>query len=341
MSAGNYYFQWKDIQNSWFQQYRSYNFASFEALRDFFDPKNFFAPNAKTTGIILHAGVDTDGVWFTLITPSACSRLRQILSEYLISKVGATVPVPIEPLNPRTYTDIKFAAMTDRNVYQRWLRNVSKANKGRERMQEAKNMWKQAKSFIEDKQYVLFSIDIEAWEQDHSVLLEIGWSMYDTRNDQYMDQHYLVDTYRHLQNGKYVDDHKLRFQFGTSVWCTLKQALEEFKKDLDWATQRDSGFVLVGHGLDSDLKYLQQHKFLWPGHAGEEDILDVNKSALVAILNTDTIYAASISNLHNPPSLGKILAEFEIEHWCLHNAGNDAHYTMELLMALIDRFPTS
>ncbi|KAG0164868.1 hypothetical protein DFQ28_010266 [Apophysomyces sp. BC1034] len=337
--SNDLYLEWTAVQDGWFQQYHNHDVSAFRAVQEFFNPNNFFLESSPTVGIILHAGTRPNGEWAVLINPHTCLRLRQLLAEHLLRTVGDSVPYPVEHKQARAYRDIKAGTITDKNVYQRWLRNVSKANKTRERMSKATSEWKQAKSLVQGKQYVLFSIDIEAWEQDHSILLEIGWTMYDTRHDQYMDQHYLVNTYRHLQNGKYVDDQKLRFQFGTSVWCTLKQTLEELKKDLDWATQRDGGFVLVGHGLESDLKYLAKQKFLWPGRAGEMDTIDVEKSALVVVLNTDTIYGASISDLHNPPSLGKTLSLLNIEHWCMHNAGNDAHYTMELLMALVGKCP--
>ncbi|KAI7871585.1 hypothetical protein BDF14DRAFT_1697134, partial [Spinellus fusiger] len=195
-----------------------------------------------------------------------------------------------------------------------------------------------AKDIVLKKQHIFCSIDIEAWEHDHSCLMEIGWSMMDTRNNLFLDQHYLMSEYRHLKNGSYVPDHKLQFQFGTSVWCTLPQALSELKKNLDWAVASAGGVYIVGHGFDSDLKYLSKQDFLWPGKDPQAiDTKDIANSGVLKILNTDLLYGASIQNIETTPSLVKCLNAFNINAWCLHNAGNDAHYTLELLLALADK----
>lgn len=273
-----------------------------------------------------------------------------------MQQLDPQLPVPEWPSATCSYMEPVEFPVSDRNAFQRVFKKAKKANARATKLREAHDAWRYAAELARSPgEYVLCSIDIEAWEQDHSILLEIGWTLYDTRTDRYMDQHYLISSYRHLSNGRYVDDQKLRFGFGTSVWCTLPQALAELKKDLDWCVMRDGGFVLVGHGLDSDLKYLRQAKFLWPGrHPGVDDTLDIQQSALITIINTDVLYAASVNDLHNPPSLGRTLSLFGIDHWCLHNAGNigkgrvihgcywstldvgnDAHYTMVLLKALV------
>ncbi|KAI9249189.1 hypothetical protein BDA99DRAFT_445723 [Phascolomyces articulosus] len=255
-----------------------------------------------------------------------------------MQRVDPQLPAPEQPvaLCPE-YIEAQEFQVNSRNAFSRLLTKVKKANKSADKLQRAKDDLRQAGELVRSKRYVFCAIDIEAYEQDHSILLEIGWSLYDSKTDQYMDQHYLVNTYRHLTNGRYVSDEKLRFAFGTSVWCSLDQALKELRKDLDWCVQCDGGFVLVGHGLDSDLRYLQKAKFGWPCANGFGDTLDVNQSALVTICNTDEMYGASISNLHNPPSLGSTLGLLGIDCWNLHNAGNDAHYTMLLFMELIKK----
>ncbi|KAI9484336.1 hypothetical protein BDB00DRAFT_775123 [Zychaea mexicana] len=255
-----------------------------------------------------------------------------------MQRIDPKLPVPQQP-TPfcSQYIDAQEFQVNSKNAFSRLQQKVKKANKAADKLQRAKDDLRRAAELVQGKHYVFCAIDIEAWEQDHSILLEIGWSLYDSKSDRYMDQHYLINSYRHLENGRYVSDQKMQFAFGTSVWCSLDQALKELKKDLDWCVQRDGGFVLVGHGLDSDLRYLRKAKFLWPGSNGRGDTLDVNQSALVTICNTDEMYAASISNLHNPPSLGSTLGILGIDCWNLHNAGNDAHYTMLLFMELIKK----
>jgi hypothetical protein len=242
------------------------------------------------------------------------------LINFIQQAIPSIPPLPLTYISPKEYEIIEHFEATKSNLLSKYQQKAKKKNKQHDKIRAAQNEFDLATRLVNGKDCVFISLDIEAYEYDHSILLEIGWSIFDAKTNLFMDQHYIMDNYRHLKNSKFVDDQKEKFMFGTSVWCSLKQALIELRKDLDWAVERDGGFVLVGHGLDSDLKYLHQQKFLWPTADGQ-DSLTVEGSAKIAILNTDTIYAASIGNLHNPPSLGKTLDLLGVDTWNLHNAG--------------------
>ncbi|ORY94070.1 ribonuclease H-like domain-containing protein [Syncephalastrum racemosum] len=212
---------------------------------------------------------------------------------------------------------------------------ASKANKRADKMTTALTNLDTARRLVHRGRHVIYSIDIEAYELDHDVMLEIGWCAYDCRRKVFLDQHYIMSEYRHLVNGKFVDDVKENFNFGTSVWCTQKQALEELRKDLAWSVERDGGYILLGHSLGSDIKFLEKAGFLWPTRTGETCLNMHDCDAVLHQIDTEELYAATIKDLHNPPSLGQTLSNFGIETWHLHNAGNDAHYTMELLWQLV------
>lgn len=80
--------------------------------------------------------------------------------------------------------------------------------------------------------------------------------------------------------------------------------------------------VLVGHDLTNDTEYLRKIGF---------DILHL--SGVVDSLDTSAIYRA----LHcdsNSTSLGRVLHGLGITAWNLHNAGNDAGYTLQALLAM-------
>ncbi|CEG82274.1 hypothetical protein RMATCC62417_16370 [Rhizopus microsporus] len=303
---------WNQVYLVWRNYYEQRGHAI--AFQTFFHPNNFFAPDSDTVGIPLKLG-------------------KTVTDEYMVV-MSLQISPSLDELTIHKCEVIEaFTTITD-TVLSKYKTKAKKLNKQHERMRKAKEEAALGKRLVEEGKYVFMAIDLEAYERDHSIILEIGWSIFDTRTRRFMDQHYLIDSYQHLINETFVDDQKLKFDYGTSVWCSLKQAFEELKKDLTWAVERDGGFVLVGHGLTSDLKYLRQQKFMWPTVDGGET-KDVNNSACVAILNTDTIYGASINDLHNPSSLGKTLDNFGVETWNLHNAGNDAHYTMLLLLILL------
>lgn len=281
------------------------------------------------------AGIDrSTGEHHLLLRLDNAERLGELASHHL--STNALLAVPRYLFQPSEhYTVDKEVSIQNRGHYQKLVKQISQANKRHRKLLDAHDEVRLAHRLLQARTHVFVSLDIEAYERDHSILLELGWTMYDGRNDQYMDQHYMMEPYRHLRNGRYVEDQRLNFGFGTSVWATLDQALGELAKDLAWATQRDGGFVLVGHGLSSDLLYLKKCDFEWPVITGTRTrdggyvlsdfgVLDVHDSAMVTIVNTDTLYGASINDLHNPPSLGRCLTLLGIEHWNLHNAGKRA-----------------
>ncbi|SAL98922.1 hypothetical protein [Absidia glauca] len=349
MADDDYLVVWKDLESYWIQNYESNSNVSIQRFLE--PPQLFSTPDGVGLGLPFVQGERIDrstGEHHLLLHPDNAERLGELTSDYL--GMNELLDIPHHLVLPGTdYIVNKAVDIQNRGHYQKLVKQASQANKRHRKLLDAQDEYRFAHTLLEAREHVFLSLDIEAYETDHSILLELGWTMYDARNDQYLDQHYMMEPYRHLRNGKYVDDQRMNFGFGTSVWATLDQALDELAKDLAWATERDGGFVLVGHGLNSDLLYLKQCNFEWPvvinrkrnGRfvLAETGVLDVHDSALVTIVNTDTLYGASINDLHNPPSLGRCLTLMDIEHWNLHNAGNDAHYTMELMMALLEKAP--
>lgn len=275
------------------------------------------------------------------------------LHKHLAKSIPQVIPPSLSDLIPEQYEIIETKEVKNEKELKNFLQKAKKRNKQIEKLKQAKTEAQLAKQLLQRRQYVFISIDIEAYELDHSILTEVGWSIYDPKTNRFLDQHYINEAYTHLRNGQYVDDERDNFIFGTSVCCSLKQAFTELKKDLLWAKERDGGFVLVGHGLEHDLNYLRQHKFQWPSVNGKDETLDLEKAAKIAIVNTDVLYGASVNDLHNPPSLGNTLGLLNIDTWHLHNAGemnniiqtflkihsflllgNDAHYTLLLLLKL-------
>ncbi|KAI8639306.1 hypothetical protein BD408DRAFT_392507 [Parasitella parasitica] len=323
---------WNLVHDALKDYYYSFNHSVRTQFDRFYDPQHFFASDSLTAGIPLSIGA--------LASTGACKVvMAKHIYEQLVDFLHQTIPdVPefkLETLKPIQYEIMERFEVFKSNDFTKIQQKAKKKTKQLTRLYDAKQKETLARKLVNTSSCIFVSIDIEAYEKDHSILLEIGWSIYDAGSKKFLDQHYINDQYRHLVNGLYVDDQKEKFNYGTSVWCSLKQALSELRKDLDWAVKREGGFVLVGHGLDSDLKYLASQGFLWPDKSGGAGTQDVEKSARIAILNTDIIYGASINNLDNPPSLGRTLTLFEIETWNLHNAGNDAHYTLLLLLKLV------
>jgi len=82
--------------------------------------------------------------------------------------------------------------------------------------------------------------------------------------------------------------------------------------------------VLVGHDVKNDVSMLRKLGF------------DVYNMPGLITLDTAVIYRA-YKGLWNSVSLGSVLEELAIEPWFLHNAGNDAVYTLQALIGLAVR----
>ncbi|KAF9911538.1 hypothetical protein EC991_003341 [Linnemannia zychae] len=166
------------------------------------------------------------------------------------------------------------------------------------------------------------SVDIESHEYNHDRILEIGWSIWDSGVHKFMDKHYAISDYRHLKNGKFVQDRRDRFMFGETVWENLQGSITAFQQDLEKAARRNENgqFVLIAHDMSSDMRYLSQMGINFPEGMIQFDTVEMN--------------AARVGDSNCKMGLGKLLDEVEIENYCLHNAGNDAHYTLELFLWL-------
>lgn len=125
--------------------------------------------------------------------------------------------------------------------------------------------------------------------------------------------HIIVTDYLHLKNGKFVADNRDKFNFGQSRFLSLKSALNYVKSVLNTP---DS--CLIGHNIKADIKFLK----------------NVSASKLdLPIFDTQIIYKqATLSD--NLFGLVRVLNEIEIPHSNLHNAGNDAYYTLEVFKKL-------
>jgi hypothetical protein len=172
-----------------------------------------------------------------------------------------------------------------------------------------------AKNLRRASTHIFIALDVESWERDHSRILEIGWSIYDARHDQRHDVHYNVSEYGHLSNQRFVPNHRNNFLFGTSQWATLKEIIDALKKDI----YREAPIVFIGHSVQGDIRYLKE--------------IGVELPSTAIIFDTALLYQA-ISGEDQTTNLGKMLDELQIDHFFLHNAGNDAHYTLEAFLAM-------
>jgi hypothetical protein len=84
--------------------------------------------------------------------------------------------------------------------------------------------------------------------------------------------------------------------------------------------------VFVGHSLDSDIQYLKLANVHIQGHSGISQFVDrIDVAASFQLLRGEK----------EQRSLGTVVREMGMTGWNLHNAGNDARYTLQALVAML------
>jgi hypothetical protein len=110
--------------------------------------------------------------------------------------------------------------------------------------------------------------------------------------------------------------------------------------------------ILVGHDLNSDINYIcnvwpqldsllhrkppsaaQSIQTDLPQPTQEMDNLTDTQSSVIDTLDTANMYRV-LTRDSNPRQLAILLAAFDIVGWNLHNAGNDAAYTLHIMLAI-------
>lgn len=108
-------------------------------------------------------------------------------------------------------------------------------------------------------------------------------------------------------------DNRDKFNFGHSLFLSLKSALDHV---LTVLTTPNS--CLIGHNINADIKFLKSVS---------------SKKLDLPIFDTQIIYKQAILS-EQVLGLVRVLDALEIPYSNLHNAGNDAYYTLEVFKKL-------
>ena len=166
---------------------------------------------------------------------------------------------------------------------------------------------------------LLMAFDVEVYEHDRSVLLEIGFVLTTLSNP--TDRHtfhYIIEENLHFQNKDFVPDNRERFKFGASQRVSLKDAVKNFQQRIG-----DSS-ILVTHSGSDDEKYLEKHGISLTGKP---------------MFDTQVLALALLPRGPHVRSLKRLLCDLDIsfDEDILHNAANDAVYTMDVFLAITDK----
>ncbi|TVY54585.1 Uncharacterized protein LSUE1_G009553, partial [Lachnellula suecica] len=193
---------------------------------------------------------------------------------------------------------------------------------------------------------VFVCVDVEAYERNNNLITEIGIATLDTDDLEGVvpgegganwmklirARHFRINEHKHLNNTEFVHGCADRFEYGESEFISLKDAPRVvascFKHPFskiggdDTEPEQKRSIILVGHDLGMDINYLKKLGY---------DVY--NLSNLLECVDSANMWKYMTRD-NNPRKLAMILAELRLIGWNLHNAGNDAVYTLWAIIGI-------
>lgn len=204
-------------------------------------------------------------------------------------------------------------------------------------------------------------VDVESYEHAHHKITEVGIATLDTRDlagvapgidgkewhSKIQARHFRIRENAHLVNCEFVRGCPDRFEFGSKTsefvglrdiaeqvgacfntpFCAVREVTEAVDNMMNVLSEQRN-IIFLGHDAPTDIRYLQELGF---------DPLRVPN--MLEAQDTATLYRVWRRE-PQVTSLGKILYDFDIPGWNLHNAGNDAVYTVQAMLGVCVREAT-
>jgi len=196
------------------------------------------------------------------------------------------------------------------------------------------------RTFYADKVGVWCACDFEAWDRDSSLITEFGWSLMWWEDGQEVQEqgHLIVDERKNYTN-TYVPNHRDKYNFGQSEYVNkneLKKRIQGLMSDL----QKKGPLFLVFHDNNQDIKYLKSKAVEAPLLGLSYQLPDATPDDGIWVIDTGDLFAALEGDSGgNKRALERVCRHLQIPTEWLHNAGNDAHYTILAMKSMASGDP--
>ena len=185
-----------------------------------------------------------------------------------------------------------------------------------------------------DNCVVFISVDIEAFEFNQKLITEIGVSTLSTAElfrippgakgsnwiAMIRSRHFRIQEHSHRVNKVHVEGCPDQFDFGQSEWISKRDVISVLENCFHPYGSSYCQTVLVGHGIKADIKYLKELG------------LDMTRMTSDCVDTADLYKASRRDGIQI--ALKNLLLQYGIAAKHLHNAGNDAHYTLRVMVAI-------
>ncbi|KAG8891007.1 hypothetical protein FRB98_000016 [Tulasnella sp. 332] len=317
-----------------------------EALKATLHPGSVTAPGHPLSS-------EGGGLELTLGTMKTNNESRMLFStaqveyvRYWLYEMGITpqqIPLPracyiVTPDMLRSEVQTMYKTAQD---LRKALKDLGKANKRvkdvdpdiadrRETFEKVRNLYQST-----NKNGSWIAMDVEAWERDHSEITEFGYGVVQWENGEQKTEsgHWVVKG--GSRNGTYVHDNRDWYLFGKTEEFSrsgLKQRIETLMEDL---IKRGPVYVIL-HDWRADIGYLRQlgvpvdkFVFIMPNTPPPYGLF---------CIDTTNLFSA-LEGQKQAKGLSRMCRILGMETDRLHNAGNDAQYTLQALMSMASGLP--
>jgi len=199
-----------------------------------------------------------------------------------------------------------------------------------------------------EKRGVWMAIDFEGWEREHTMITEFGWAVvrWEEQEDKEgeekfkevcEDGHWTVKEYAGYRNGTFVRDNRDHYDFGTTE-VIPKETFRNRICDMLANYAAQGPLYLIFHDRYGDVKYLQQLQV--PGISDIASIPSKPPGPGMYCIDTKDMFAALEGDSAQQRGLERVCGLLKIRGFDHpHNAGNDAHFTLEALRAMASGQP--
>lgn len=241
-----------------------------------------------------------------------------------------SIPQPAAPADMTKLQQQSIASLQQKRALQQMMGMTTEDGKSKHAIKDA----------------VFVCVDCEAFEHVQSKITEIGVAVLDTRDiatldnradrDAWMSKmkyaHFRPVEYATLKNKTFVKGCPEQFNFGSTTWVNLKDVRHVLQRafrnpKLEQAAMLSSALsepgrnvVFVAHGASNDSAYMKQVGF------------SLNADADICYTLDTQVLAGGTKK--NQVSLRRLLLSLGLEPVNLHNAGNDAAYTLQAMIAM-------
>lgn len=225
-----------------------------------------------------------------------------------------------------------------------------------------KDEWYEAYEFVKSFAHyggAILAVDVESWDRDQDYIIELGlayvsWQKGNAAPPRVRAEHIIIEEHQEKRNGLYSPDAKDRFAFGKSRTLTefesqvhLRMVIQKLGQGLNGQKQP---VVFLFHNAAAEKIYFQLMNIDVLDNAPERIPASLLKPSLSSfkngqwsgniVLDTQRLWKAFLVGTDQekdaPLALGKICKALGITTKYLHNAGNDALYTLKIFMKLAE-----